>query len=165
MKSKIFLYLFLFAVLFIIFQYMNEKKIFEAQEKQIENLSETVKTQNDSIASLQDTIFELGYFSLQGNENAMTYLENYGYDSQEVEALVSNEIHNQNSIEADNPFVPFQGMNNTMKINKIKFLNHKWIQADFTDGTYWGEVLMEYNLNEKNELTLHTIASLLYPSN
>ncbi len=165
MKSKIFLYLFLFAVLFIIYQYMNEKKIFESQENQIENLSETVKIQKDSIASLKDEIFDLGYFSLQGNENAMTYLENYGYDSQEVEILVSNEIHNQNSIEVDNPFVPFQGMSGTMKINKVKFLNHKWIQADFTDGTYWGEVLMEYSLNEKNELTLHTIASLLYPSN
>ncbi|MFT5981876.1 MAG: hypothetical protein ACI9RM_000300, partial [Ulvibacter sp.] len=35
MKNKIFMYLFFFALLFVIFQYMNEKTIFESQDKKI----------------------------------------------------------------------------------------------------------------------------------
>ena len=36
MKRTLFMYLFLFTLLFVIFQYMNEKKIFEKQENKIE---------------------------------------------------------------------------------------------------------------------------------
>ena len=39
MKKSIFMYLFFFAVLFIIFQYTNEKIIWEAQDKTIKGLS------------------------------------------------------------------------------------------------------------------------------
>jgi hypothetical protein len=55
-------------------------------------------------------------------------------------------------------------MNGDMKINKVKFLNHKWIQADFTDGKFWGEMILEYYFNEKNELELKSLASFLYPN-
>jgi hypothetical protein len=58
--------------------------------------------------------------------------------------------------------VPFEGMAGDMKINKLKFLNHKWILADFTDNTYWGEMILEYYFNDKNELELTPIASFLY---
>ncbi len=165
MKNKIFMYLFLFTLLFVIFQYMNEKSIFESQEKKIENLEAKMQQQTDSIKNLNDKVSDLNYFTLQGNENAMTYLENYGYNAADVEKMVSNQIYDQNTVKGNNPLVPFEGMNGTMKINKLKFLNHKWILADFTDGTYWGEMILEYSINEQKELTLNTIASLLYPSN
>ncbi len=163
MKSKIFMYLFLFALLLVIYQYMNEKSIFENQEQKIETLYGKLKKQTDSIKSLNSKVADLNYFTLQGNDNAMTYLENYGYNAADVENLVSNQIYDQNSIKGNNPLVPFEGMNGNMKINKLKFLNHKWILADFTDGTYWGEMILEYSINDKKELTLNTIASLIYP--
>lgn len=143
---------------------MNEKKIFEIQEKKIESLTEKLIRSNDSILMLNDQIMELNYFTLEGNENAMSYLESFGYESKDVEELVTNEIYDQNLIEGDNPLVPFEGIDGSMKINKLKFMNHKWIQADFTDGTYWGEMLLEYFVDEKGSLNLTTIASLLYPS-
>ena len=49
-----------------------------------------------------------------------------------------------------------------MKINKVKFLNHRWIVADFTDGTYWGEMVLEYYINEDDSIDLNVIGSLLY---
>lgn len=143
---------------------MNEKKIFEIQEKKIESLTEKLIRSNDSILMLNDQIMELNYFTLEGNENAMSYLESFGHESKDVEELVTNEIYDQNLIEGDNPLVPFEGIDGSMKINKLKFMNHKWIQADFTDGTYWGEMLLEYFVDEKGSLNLTTIASLLYPS-
>jgi len=51
-----------------------------------------------------------------------------------------------------------------MKINKIRFLNHKWIIADFTDGRYWGEMVIEYYISDKKQIELTSTTSLLYPS-
>ncbi len=162
MKRQIFLYLFLFTLLLVVFQYMNEKSIFESQELKIENLRFQVNVAEDSIAKLNDRIGDLNYFTLQGNENAMTYLENFGYDARDIETLVSDQIYDQNTVQGNNPLVPFDGMEGDMKINKLKFLNHKWILADFTDGTYWGEMILEIEIKNE-ELNLYTIASLIYP--
>lgn len=164
MKNKIFMYLFLFAVLFIIFQYMNEKNIFKSQEKKIENLEASAQQQIDSIAFLQNKMIDLNYFSLQGNDNAMTYLENMGYEAAAVEAMVSDEILEYNFVKGNNPLVPFEGMNGDMKINRLKFLNHKWILSEFTDGKFWGEMILEYSFNENRELEFKTVSSFLYPN-
>lgn len=157
------MYLFLFALLFIIYQYMNEKSIFEAQGTKIGKLEEKVQKDNDSIAFLTNEMASLNYFTLQGNENAMTYLESLGFEAAAVESSVSDAIYEYNFQKGNNPLVPFDGMNGDMKINKLKFLNHKWIQADFTDGKYWGEMILEYSFNDKNELVLNTLASFIYP--
>ncbi|PKA84050.1 hypothetical protein ATE92_2220 [Ulvibacter sp. MAR_2010_11] len=157
------MYLFFFAVLFIIFQYMNEKSIFEAQEKKITSLSEKYTVAQDSLLNMQSLVADLNYFTLQGNENAMVYLENTGRDPKAVEAFVSDAIYDQNLEQGGNPLVPFAGINGTMLVNKIKFLNHRWLLADFSDGKYWGEMLLEYSFNEASELELHTLGSLLYP--
>lgn len=164
MKRQLFLYLFLFALLLLIFQYMNEKSIFEAQETKIENLRAKAEKEKDSISVLNDKIGDLNYFTLQGNENAMAYLESFGYDAAEIESLVSDQIYDQNLVKGNNPLVPFEGMNGDMKINKLKFLNHKWIQADFTDGTYWGEMILDYSIDKEKGLVLNVIASLIYPN-
>ncbi len=157
------MYLFLFALLFIIYQYMNEKSIFEAQGTKIEKLEAKVQKDSDSIGLLNNEMASLNYFTLQGNENAMTYLESLGFEAAAVEATVSDAIYEYNFEKGNNPLVPFDGMEGDMKINKLKFLNHKWIQADFTDGKYWGEMILEYSFNDKNELVLNTIASFIYP--
>ena len=67
-------------------------------------------------------------------------------------------------MKGNNPLVPFDGMNGDMKINRLKFLNHKWILAEFTDGKFWGEMILEYSFNENRELKFNTVASFLYPN-
>ncbi|QNJ98630.1 hypothetical protein ALE3EI_2083 [Constantimarinum furrinae] len=158
------MYLFFFAILFVIFQYMNEKAIFENQEQQIESMSEKLTRAQDSLKVLNERTAYLNYFSLQGNENAMTYLENLGFEAQDIEDRVAGYIRDQNLQEGNHPMVPYEGMIGPMKINKIKFLNHRWILTDFTDGKYWGEMLLEYYFNENNELEIVTLGSLLYPN-
>ncbi len=143
---------------------MNEKSIFEAQENQIERLQESVQKESDSIAVLHTTLADLNYFTLQGNDNAMTYLENRGYEAKDVETMVSDAIYEYNFVKGNNPLVPFEGMEGDMKINKLKFLNHKWIITEFTDGKYWGEMILEYYFTENNKLELKTISSFLYPN-
>ncbi|MBT0608927.1 hydrolase [Aequorivita echinoideorum] len=165
MKNKIFLYLFLFAVLFIIYQYMNEKTIFKSQEAQISNLEAKIQAREDSLKSHKNSISDLNYFTLSGNENAQNYFGSFGNDANTVQDLVANKIYDQNVLEGSNPLIPFEGMNGEMKINRIQFLNHKWIIADFTDGVYWGEMILDYSLNSQNEITLNVISSLIYPKN
>ena len=171
MKRTLFMYLFLFTLLFVIFQYINEKKIFEKQENKIEkqrntisNLKNELLTLKDSLEVLSNENLSCNYFTLQGNENAMSYVEKLGFESLEIESQVSEYMYDQNLVKEKNYLIPYEGMNGKMKINKIKFLNHKWIIADFTDGRYWGEMILEYYVTKKNKIELNQISSLLYPS-
>ena len=50
-------------------------------------------------------------------------------------------------------------------INKAKILNHRWIIADFTDGVYWGEVLLKYFVNDDKTISFEVIQSLIYQKN
>ena len=164
MKNKIFMYLFFFALLFVLFQYMNEKTIFESQEKKIAALSEKASKAIDSIEVLNDKVADLNYFTLQGNENAMTYFENLGLDAVKVESQVADAIYDKLTEGGGNSLIPFSGTKGTMRINKLKFLNHRWIQADFSDGSSWGEMIVEYFFDQNMELQLNTIGSVLYPN-
>ena len=171
MKRTIFMYLFFFAILFVIFQYMNEKKIFEKQENKIESqrkkissFENEIKVIKDSIDQLTNIISDINYFTLQGNENAVSYIENQGYEAKEIEKFVSEFIYDQNLVKGNNKLIPYEGINGEMKINKLKFLNHKWILADFTDGRYWGEMVLEYYVTKEGEIEFYQISSLMYPS-
>lgn len=163
MKRQIFLYLFVFALLLVIFMYMNQKSIYEFQQNEIEILQNKIGMMKDSIPALNEKLDELNYFTLQGNENAMVYLEDMGYNVAELENHISEWIYDQNLVSENNPLVPFEGMQGGMKINKIKFLNHKWILADFTDGMHWGEVILEYTMTPDGEIDINTLGSLIYP--
>jgi len=163
MKKRIYMYLFFFTLLLVIFQYVNQKGIFENQEKRITSLQTKVERLSDSITLLRMENADLGYFKFLGNDNAMEYFENDGWNAEEVEALVRTEIYSKNSSKGDNPLVPYAGMEGVTKINKVIFLNHKWVVADFTDGRYWGEMLVQYNLNTDKTIDLEVLSSVIYP--
>ena len=164
MKNKIFMYLFFFALLFVIFQYMNEKTIFESQDKKIQILTEKKIKGLDSIEVLNERIANLNYFTLQGNDNAMAYFESLGLESATVEREVADAIYDQILKNGNNNLIPFADTNATMKVNKLKFLNHRWIIADFSDGSSWGEMIVEYFYDDRMKLQLRTIGSVLYPN-
>ena len=166
MKRAIFMYLFFFAMLFVIFQYMNEKKIFGKQENKIESQRNKINKLKDQVKVITDSLESLSnvdYFSLQGNENAISYLESLGFEALEIETFVSDYIYDLNLKKGNHKLVPYEGINGDMKINKLKFLNHKWILADYTDGRYWGEMVLEYYVTKDREIELKQISSLMYP--
>lgn len=163
MRSKIFLYLFIFTLLFVLYQFMNTKKVSEKYDKKISNMEKRLETKDAVIDSLRNVSLDLNYFSLEGNEDAISYFENMGYDAKKLSNTIIDQIIGQNKINADNPIVPYDGMEGNMKINKIKPLNHKWIIADFTDGTYWGEILIVYFVNDDNTIDFEVKESFLYP--
>jgi len=163
MRSKIISYLLIFMFLFTIFIYVNDKKILDAKEEKIEKLQERLAEIEVEKTMLERDNLNLNYFSLAENEEAISYFENSGIDSKKLAQAVEDEIIGRNKAEIDNDLVPFEGMEGVMRINKVKILNHKWIIADFTDGTYWGEILISYELDENKNLILNTEHSFLYP--
>lgn len=166
MKRAIFMYLFFFAMLFVIFQYMNEKKIFGKQENKIESQRNKINKLKDQVKVITDSLESLSnvdYFSLQGNENAISYIESLGFEALEIETFVSDYIYDLNLKKGNHKLVPYEGINGDMKINKLKFLNHKWILADYTDGRYWGEMVLEYYVTKDRKIELKQISSLMYP--
>ncbi len=165
MRSKIFIYLFIFTLMFTIFIYVNDKKILDSRDAQIENLEARLTSAKAGMEDLQSRNNELEYFSLSKNEEALSYFENQGINAQELERVLEDEIVGRNRADKGNDLIPFEGMNGIMRINKVKVLNHKWIIADFTDGTYWGELFISYEIDDDQNLELRTERSLLYPVN
>jgi hypothetical protein len=143
---------------------MNEKTIFESQDKKIQILTEKKIKGLDSIEVLNERIANLNYFTLQGNDNAMAYFESLGLESATVEREVADAIYDQILKNGNNNLIPFADTNGTMKVNKLKFLNHRWIIADFSDGSSWGEMIVEYFYDDRMKLQLRTIGSVLYPN-
>ncbi len=163
MKNKIFLYLFIFAALFILFQFMNAKKAKESYDTKIETLKTKITTKEATIDSLINANMDLTYFSLDSNEDAASYFEEMGYDANKLALTISDQIVGQNKAGEDNPIIPFVGMEGNMNINKVRLLNHKWIIADFTDGVYWGELFILYEVKEGGVIDFEVEKSFLYP--
>ncbi len=127
MKNKILLYLFIFAALFAIFIYVNDKKILDDQIEKIVSLQKQLDEIEAEKENAKTTGSEDFYdFSLKRNEPAITYFENMGLEA--------------------------------------KLLNHKWLIANFTDGEHWGEILLNYYINEDESVEFEALNSFLYPS-
>lgn len=159
------MYLFFFAVLFIIFQYANEKTIYESQEKQIINLKDRLDKAEAETALNEEAINNDAYFTLRGNDNAMSYIERLGLEADDVERMITDKLYDNNGIAGGNPIIPLKGVQGDFKINKVQFLNHRWILADFSDGKNWGEMIIEYFFDENNNVDLTPVSSLLYSGN
>ncbi|MEW7280247.1 hypothetical protein ABW636_16775 [Aquimarina sp. 2201CG1-2-11] len=163
MRNKIFLYLFIFALLFILFQFMNAKKAKESYDAKIENLKTNITKKEATIDSLYTTNMDLTYFSLESNEDAANYFQELGYQPDRLALTISDQIIGQNKAGKDNPIIPFVGMEGNMSVNKVRLLNHKWIIADFTDGVYWGELFITYEVREDGVVDFEVEKSFLYP--
>lgn len=162
MRSKILMYLFIFALLFCIFIYVNDKRILDAKEQKIEQLEDKLSELELNQVQASESTQE-DYFNLLDNEDAITYFQNNGVETKGLVAKLEDAIISKNSASNDNPLVPHAGMEGSMRINKIKVLNHKWIIADFTDGAYWGEVFLTYSIQEDGTPVFNTEKSFLYP--
>lgn len=163
MKSaKLFIYLLAVAVLYIIFQQVNGNKKIKADQLKIEKLQAKLDIETKIKDSLENQVLELSYFDLKHDEYAGEYVEDLGVSTDLIQSLVLDTLVGANTAENDNPFVPLAGLDGTTKIDRVKLLNHKWAVADFTDGTYWGQVLYLYQITKEKTVKLEVITSHLY---
>ena len=162
MKSKIFIYLFVFTALILVFQLVNSGKVVNYQAEMIQEKIariDSLKLQLDkSVQAYEEDV----YFSLDRNEDAMGYFEDISIEV--LTAQIKDKVYDSNAVKGDNPLIPLTGAGGKFLINKIKILNHKWLIADFSDGTYWGEVWIQYSVNGE-DIRLTVKDYLLYPVN
>ncbi len=162
-NTKIFIYLFALALLYIVFQQVNAGKKIKRDAQKIEELRGKLEKAGKVKDSLENETIELSYFDLRYDDYGSEYIEDLGFSIEAVESLILDTLLEANTVEKDNPFVPLVGMQGTTKIDRVKLLNHKWAIADFTDGTYWGQVLYLYELDKNKILKLDVISSHIYP--
>ncbi len=164
MKNKIFMYLFIFTVLLVLFQYVNSKNVLDSYETDIRSFKVENKTLKDSLVILEDKILDLSYFNLERNEDALSYFEKRGFDVSELIPFIKDELYTLNEIKGEHPLIPYASSEGRkLIINNVKLLNHKWIITDFSDGEFWGELFLTYEIIENRELKFKLVESFLYP--
>ncbi len=160
MKSKIFLYLFIFTSLIVLYLFVSSGNMVKDNANRIEKLKTKIVALQDSVQGSQLKILDMQYFSLENNDDALAYYEHL--DLKDASLYISDKLLETNEKKGDNPLIPYAGMESDFKINKIKLLNHKWIIADFSDGKYWGEILIKYELKDDMAVDFILIDHLLY---
>ena len=162
MKKNIILYLFVFTALILIFQLVNSKKIFDDLQAKWSETKVRNENLKDSIFQLQDRIDEQNDFELEGNEYALRYFENSSTEN--ISSYVKDQLYETNLLREKNDLIPYAAMDRTFLINKVKILNHRWIIADFSDGTHWGEIFLTYQIDKNGGLTFELKEHFLYPN-
>ncbi len=159
MKTKIFIYLFAFTALILVFQLVNSSKVVKYQAETIAEKVDRIESLKNTLAKAEAAYEEDIHFSLDQNAEAQAVYPSY--TAEEIIALVKDKIYASNAVKGDNPLVPYGGNGNKFLFNKVKVLNHKWVIADFSDGTDWGEVWLRYEI-EGEEVRLVVLDQLLY---
>ena len=160
MKTRIFLYLFIFASLIALYLYVSGAKRVAAVDEKNTELKLVVEELEDSVRTAQLKVQDLQYFSLENNDDALAYYDDLSLE--DPARYIADKLLETNETKGDNPLIPYEGMESDFKINKIKVLNHKWIIADFSDGKYWGELLIQYELKENLSVDFTLADYLLY---
>lgn len=135
----------------------------KANMASIVKLKEEVSVLEDSLQKSEVKLLEMQYFSLDNNDDALAYFDHLNLEN--PSRYVADKLLETNESKGDNPLIPYEGMENDFKINKIKILNHKWILTDFSDGKYWGELLIKYEIKDDLGVDFTLINHLLYTRN
>ena len=164
MKRSLFLYLTILAVLTSIFTYMFLSKEVAFEQNRYEK---TTKKLRDSLRLVSNQLADANYFSLAKNEKAQNYFDNDNVkkpmDYAKIIPLVTEKLMDLNEDPKGNPYIGQDKIgSNKFIINKVKLLNHRWIIADYSDGEYWGEVLIKYFIDDNEQVTFETVNSILY---
>lgn len=159
MKTKIFIYLFAFTALILVFQLVNSSKVVNYQANTISEKIARIDTLKLALEKVEAAYDDEVYFSLDQNAEAQAFYPDFS--PEDVIERVKDKIYESNAVKGDNPLILFSGDGKKFLINKIKVLNHKWVIADFSDGTDWGEVWLEYKI-QGDEVSLKVLDQLLY---
>lgn len=163
MKQKIYSLIIGTLSVAVLFLLINSKNTKMKNSKKIINLEKNIKQKKDSLQLYMDKYEAETDFSLAGNPDARELV--YGLIPKgEPSLYILEELYKTNDIALNNELVPYEGtMGGVMKINNARVLNSKWVIADYSDGYFWGEILLEYTIDSSGKVTFKTFNELLYP--
>lgn len=158
MKNVI-LYALIFSLLFNVFQYINSTKILEAKDKEVVKVKDRLKISRDSVVTLANA----NYFALESDQDAQEYFYSNGLDYQKTAIKVKEDLITLNENKNGNKLVPYEPINGKpFLINSSKVLNHRWIIAEFSNGDFWGQILVKYFVSEGKPTEFETVETVLY---
>ena len=164
MQKSFLLYATIISVLLSVFTYMYYSKELAFTKDQNNKYT---KRYQDTLSTLKSQLADANYFSLERNDNAQNYFEATQQDKfiayEKLIPYVTEKLLDYNQDPKGNPYTG-QDQFGAQKfiINKVKVINHRWIIADYSDGQYWGEVLLKYFVNEDESISFEIIQSVLY---
>lgn len=159
MQNKILIYVLVFTSLILIFLSINYTKISNLNESNSRILKNKIDSLENQYNLLNKQFKDEIYFSLIDNQDALAYFNEIDVDS--LVSYIRDELYEKNFNKNSDSFIPVSNAKNKYLINKVKILNHKWIIADFSNGSRWGEMWIEYQLNG-NEVTFDIKDYFLY---
>ena len=159
MQNKILIYVLVFTSLILIFLGINYTKISNLNESNSRILKNKIDSLENQYKLLNKLFKDEIYFSLIDNQDALAYFNEIDIDS--LVSYIRDELYEKNFNKNSDSFVPVSNAKNKYLINKVKILNHKWIIADFSNGSRWGEMWIEYQLNG-NEIMFEIKDYFLY---
>ena len=160
MRKPLFLYLFVFSALVALYLAVSGSRNLQEKDAQIESLETSLGALEDSLQQARIAVLDMKYFSLENNDDALAYYDHLNLE--DPSRYIADKLLETNESPGNNPLVPYEGMEGVFKINKIKLLNHRWIVADFSDGKYWGELLLVYELKDDLSVDFTLLEHLLY---
>ena len=159
MQNKILIYVLTFMSLTLIFLSINYTKISNLNESNSRILKRKIDTLEKRYIELDKKYRDEIYFTLSDNQEALSYFKDIDVDS--LVSYIRDELYEKNFNKNSDTFIPISNTKNRYLINKVKILNHKWIIADFSNGSRWGEMWIEYYFDE-NKVEFHVKDLLLY---
>lgn len=160
MKIKIISYLLIFVSIILLFQIVNSGRILKREEALLDYKENSIVILKSQKEILENQIEEESYFSLFGNQKAINILGAKYNDS--IVLVIKDALYEINISDKKKLIIPYEDLGGVFLMNQVKVLNHKWIIANFSNGSMWGELLIEYVMEEK-EINFKTIDHFLYP--
>lgn len=154
--KQVFLYLFVFSLLINVFQYVNDTKILDAKETELEKYAQL----KDSVIIYKNMFKEANYFSIDENKNAQAKFGDFNYE--DVMNKVLLDLTALNTQEGGNPLLPKATDGSKTVIRKANVLNHKWIIIDYSNDSEVGEMILEYYFDPNQTTTFNAVTNVDY---
>lgn len=169
MRKRIYMILFFCALLLVIFQYANNKRYYKDQKKEmigLKTMNDSLILENKSLKASKDTLAfklaDLTGYSLKTNNKARNFFAVQGLNVDSLARQIQSAVISKNTINKDNPLVPYHGIDGVTRIGGMLILNNRWILAKFSDGTNSGEAILSYYLDKDNKLHFDTLDGIIY---
>lgn len=151
MKSRIFMYLFIFTALIALYQFKSASNYVENTQVALAKYQETAEEYSkisSQIKSLEAQLEMAQLFDLTYNQEGQVALESQYKGPQDVSDFISDALIQTNiNKELQHALIPFKSENAKYVFNTVKVLNQKWLIANFTNGTVWGEAILQFSIN------------------